>query len=446
MHMALSLTTKAPSTRNLTIGLLALALFAGCAQKQSATAEAEKNIEAEQLASLSAQPQLVPLLPGIQPQPEPEIEPLPPADPLLADLNPEDLALVQAMAKAQYLDRWDAVSERSRFLRQRLLNGLEQANAPHSLQVIPIVESTYNPYALSRSGAMGLWQLMPRTARGLGIEPRRDVDGRRHVETSTKAAAAYLIELYNRFGNWPLALAAYNMGPNALASRLKQTPWLMQDGLEKMPAPEGTRVYVQHILGLAALMHLRTLSLPEPEVMRQLVLQAPIDIQQLALAAGMEKDRIFHFNPGLNQAQYLHGSITIEVPESKYEALLAGAEAAKPKYVQVEVKKGDSLWSIARKHHISIATLKQLNGKIGKTLSIGQKLKVPANQLALAKATANPMLSAGNRILYKVRPGDSLWVIARRFGTTPQAIARHNQLSVKTTIRPGDTLWVHARI
>ena len=444
MRMALP-TLKHPFVRSLAVSLSAMALFAGCVPKQSAMIEPEAAIETEPLVAVATPVESLPEQAIVQP--EPEAEPLPPADPLLAGLNPEDLALVQAMAKAQYLGRWEAVSERSRFLRQRLLDGLEQANAPHSLQVIPIVESTYNPYALSRSGAMGLWQLMPRTARGLGIKPRRDVDGRRHIETSTKAAATYLLALHDRFGNWPLALAAYNMGPNALAKRLAKSPWDKQDGLEKMPAPEGTRAYVQHILGLAVLMHLKTVSLPDPEATRELELQAPIDIQQLALAAGMEKDKIFHFNPGLNQAQYLNGSITIEVPASKYEALLAGAEAAKPRYVQVEVKKGDSLWLIARKHHISVAALKQLNGnKIGKTLSIGQKLKVPANQLATAKATVNPMLSAGNRILYKVRSGDSLWLIAKRFGTTPQAIARHNQLSVKATIRPGDTLWVHARI
>ena len=426
--------------------LLCLSLAAGCAPKKRALNPTGPQAAPASVELASLSPPSTPANAAIPELPAPAIEPLPPAEPLLAGLNPEDLALVQAMAKAQYIDRWEAVSERSRLLRQRLLDALQQTDAPHSLQVIPIVESTYNPYALSRSGAMGLWQLMPRTARGLGIRPQKEIDGRRHIETSTKAAATYLLQLHDRFGNWPLALAAYNMGPNALASRLAKNPWDMQDGLEKMPALEGTRAYVQHILGLAALMHLETLSLPDPEPTRQLVLQAPIDIQQLAMAAGMEKDRIFHFNPGLNQAQYLHGNIVIDVPESKYEQLLASAEAAKPKYVQVTVKKGDSLWSIARKHHTSIKTLKQLNHKAGRTLSIGQKLKIPANQLARAEAASNPMLSAGNRILYKVRPGDSLWVIARRFGTTPKAIARHNQLSVKATIRPGDKLWVHARI
>lgn len=91
-------------------------------------------------------------------------------------------------------------------------------------------------------------------------------------------------------------------------------------------------------------------------------------------------------------------------------------------------------------------TLKTLNANTGKYLSIGRKLKVPANRSARVEAVTNPLLASGNRIRYRVRPGDSLWLIARRFGTTPRAIARQNQLSVKATIRPGDTLWVHARI
>ena len=429
-----------------TTALLCLLLASGCTQKPAGSASQESMDKPVELASVDeAQTVLLPEATNI-PAVEAEIVPPRPIDPLLAGINPEDLAQVQASAKKHYLDRWDIVAERSRFLRQRLLKSLQEADAPESLQVIPVVESTYNPYAFSRSGAVGLWQLMPRTARGLGIQPKKELDGRRHIETSTQAAAAYLLQLHERFGSWPLALAAYNIGPNALASRLAKNPWKTEDGLDNMPVSTGARIYVQHILGLAALMQLQTFSLPEPIETRQLVLQAPVDLQQLAEAAGMDKDHIFHFNPGLNQAQYLHGSVAIDVPAILFDQLQAGAATAKPKFVQLTVKKGDSLWSIARKYHTSVETLKQLNGKAGKHLSIGQKLKVPANRLARADALANPLMTAGNRIRYKVRPGDSLWRIAKRFGTTPKAIARHNQLSVKSTIRPGDTLWVHARI
>lgn len=428
------------------VALAALLAVAGCTKAPTGSAKIEVVDKPVELASIEQQ-QTAPMPePNLQPASEEVVTPPVQIDPLLAGINPEDLAQIQASAKKHYLGRWDVVAERSRFLRQRLLRSLQEAEVPESLQVIPVVESTYNPYAFSRSGAVGLWQLMPRTARGLGILPNKELDGRRHVETSTRAAAAYLLELHERFDSWPLALAAYNIGPNALASRLRKSPWKAEDGLDNMPVSEGARIYVQHILGLAALMQLETFSLPEPIETKQLVLQAPVDLQQLAETAGMDDKRLFHFNPGLNQAQYLHGSISIEVPADRHEQLLAGAASAKPKFVQLTVKKGDSLWSIAHKYHTSVDTLKQLNGKAGRHLRIGQKLKVPANRLARADALANPLMTAGNRIRYRVRPGDSLWVIARRFGTTVKSIARHNQLSAKSTIRPGDTLWVHARI
>lgn len=323
--------------------LLSLALLAGCAQQHAGRATEKKAESLVQIVETKAEErQTIQLLPppaDMQSVAEAESAEPVPVDPLLAGINPEDLAKAQANAKIHYLKRWDAVAERSRLLRQRLLGSLQELDAPESLQIIPVVESTYNPYAFSRAGALGLWQLMPKTAHGLGIRPQKELDGRRHVEASTRAAATYLLKLHARFNSWPLAIAAYNLGPYALAKRLKRSPWKEADGLDNMPIPRATRIYVQHVIGLAALMHLDAFSLPEPIMMRQLTLQAPVDLQQLAESMGMERDWIFHLNPGLNQAQYLHGSITIAVPAAMYEQLQEHAALARPEYVQVTVQK-----------------------------------------------------------------------------------------------------------
>jgi membrane-bound lytic murein transglycosylase D len=110
------------------------------------------------------------------------------------------------------------------------------------------------------------------------------------------------------------------------------------------------------------------------------------------------------------------------------------------------VRKGDSLWKISRAINTSVDNLRYLNPGVDNKLSIGQKLKVPANKVARVSPNPNPLLSSRRHIRYKVRSGDSLWRIAHRFGTTPKAIARSNQLSLKTLIRPGDILWVLARL
>jgi len=252
--------------------------------------------------------------------------------------------------------------------------------------------------------------------------------------------------MHHRFNSWPLAIAAYNMGPYALERRLRKKAWKAADGLENMPIPIGTRAYVQHVIGLTALLQDEVFDFPEPVDTRPLKVQSPVDIERLAEITGMEKDDIFRFNPSLNQAQYLHKTIHIHVPASIFETMQQNISLAGPTYVNHTIKDGDNLWDLARSHHTSVNNLKSLNKSMGKYLRIGQRLKVPANRLAQAVADHNPLLSGGHRIRYKVRSGDSLWLIANQFGTSPKAIARSNQISLNHVIRAGDFLWVFAKV
>jgi len=374
-----------------------------------------------------------------------QLPPVVVVDPLLSGIQQSDIAQAKILAKRNFQRSWKTIEQRSRFVRSRLLDTLDSMKAPASLQVIPVVESTYNPYALSFTGAVGLWQLMPATARSLGIHTSHHKDGRRDIADSTTAAVHYLQRLHQRFDSWPLALAAYNIGPNALARRLRKQTWKNSDGLNRMPIPPATRVYVQSIIGLTALLEDHTFSFPAPVKTRKLVLQTPIDIHRLAQISGMPENDIFRFNPCLNQAQYLHKTVAIHVPESHYDTILSKLPQAGPRYVNTTVGRGESLWSIARNSHTTVAVLKKLNRGIGKYLHIGQILKLPANRLTRAHAGINPLLPTNRRIRYRVRSGDSLWRIASRFGTTPGAIARSNRISTKRMIRAGDTLWVYAK-
>ena len=368
----------------------------------------------------------------------------PATNPLLSETLPSDIAQAKIAAQRNWKRGWKTIRQRSLFIRSRLLETLRKLHAPASLQVVPIVESSYNPYALSLSGAEGLWQLMPATAHSFGVHSNHQVNNRRHISKSTMAAVHYLRQLHRRFDSWQLAFAAYNIGPNALAYRLKKHPWNPENGLHHMPVPGATRQYVQYIIGLTALLQDNTFSFPPPVKTRELLVQAPIDIHRLEQISGMSNNAIFRFNPCLNQAQYLHHTVTIHVPANRYETVRSKLAQAGPKYISIKVGKGDSLWRIAKNNHITIATLKFLNRGIGRYLHIGQKLKLPANRLARASADSNPLLTTSRRIRYRVRSGDSLWRIAHRFGTTPHAIARSNLITSKRMIRAGDTLWIYA--
>jgi len=367
-------------------------------------------------------------------------------DIFLQGLLPQDIARAQASAKKHILPHWPRIMKRSTFVRQRLIDTIKSMNAPLSLQFIPIVESGYQPYALSRTGAMGLWQLMPGTAKHLGIKKDPYKDGRRNVEKSTRAAVTYLQTQYKRFGNWPLAFAAYNMGPYGLSKRLKKQAWTLHDGIENMPVPIETRNYVRQIIGLTALFNMQTISFPDPIPTQAITLSAPVDLKQLTHSSMLPSLLLFKLNPGLHYSQYLRHDITIHAPEKNLSTLQKQQAFHRPKNIQIKVRSGDSLWKLAYQHRTSVAHLHTLNPKLTHTLKIGSSVTVPAYSFARATAANNPLLSQGRRIRYKVHKGDSLWSISRRFRTSTHAIARANQLSKNSIIRPGDRLWILARI
>jgi membrane-bound lytic murein transglycosylase D len=381
--------------------------------------------------------------PAAQPSPTPPVSHL---SPLLQGLPTEEVARIQAEAKRIFAPLWPKISDRSRFVRARMISVLDRLDAPEGLQMVPVVESGYNPYALSRAGALGLWQLMPGTARVLGVRHRKGFDGRRHVEVSTDAAVRYLLTLHAEFGNWPLAFAAYHIGPGALARRIARHPWHIDESINSMPVPMITRTYVRHILGLAALTNMGVLRFPKPYQTQALNVQTPVDLTKLARTAGVDVDEFFRLNPGLDRSQYLHGELTLNLTAKQLARLGGDWEPEGPKSIRVAVRSGDSLWRLAHDHHTSVGSIRRLNPRLSPTLHIGDLVWVPANRLARARPLPNPLLARGRRIHYRVRSGDSLWTIASRFGTSPHDIARINQINTDSVIRPGDHLWILAHI
>lgn len=369
----------------------------------------------------------------------------------LADLTTDDLSLVATEARRVALPNWEHIDKRAQVVHQRVTQTLIHSGAPKELAFVPVAESGYNPYALSPVGALGLWQLMPLTAIELGALHRHGLDGRRHIEQSTQAAAKYMLKLHKRFDSWPLALAAYNLGPWGVQRRLNKSPWQPSMGLNTMPFPSETIHYVKQILGMILLHQQGEITFSDPIETVSFKAEPPIDLMQLESVAKLEKHQLFGLNPELDYQHYLKQPITLHLPQKAVDnislALASDADIFKPKFITVKIKSGDSLWKIAKKHHTSIAYLRKLNPKLKRTLSIGKRITVPASHTFATASTpkANPLLANGRRIRYKVRSGDSLWKIAKKFGTSTRAIARTNQISINKLIRPGDRLWIVAR-
>lgn len=180
--------------------------------------------------------------------------------------------------------------------------------------------------------------------------------------------------------------------------------------------------------------------------MRALELQAPVDINLLIQAAGINRNDLFRFNPGLDHSQYLNSPVTLYAPDAMHASMLASASEAVPAHIRIRIRSGDNLWTLAKRYHTTIRHLRHINPRMNPVLQPGRSLLVPAKRFNAAYPLPNPLLARGRRIHYRVRNGDNLWNIAKRFGTTPRAIARANSLRRTAMLHPGDRLWILARI
>ncbi|MBF0281442.1 MAG: LysM peptidoglycan-binding domain-containing protein [Zetaproteobacteria bacterium] len=369
---------------------------------------------------------------------------------LIADLDLAEREEVREISRRLYDDKyWPTIAARSTYVLARITPIIAELHAPLDLLAVPVIESAYSPYAFSYAGASGLWQIMPGTATHLGIEKRKESDGRRHVEESTRAAITYLTTLNNRFQSWPLAIAAYHLGPNAVERRLKQSPWDISQGIEKMPVPLVTKNYVRMVIGLSSLLHMQERTFPTPIETTTITIKAPIDLIALERALKMEPNALFLFNPSLNHSVYVKQQpIELVVPIALKEKAITLANNLKPMATtkKIAIQAGDTLWGIARQHQTTPSQLKSLNPSLGKILTIGHPIIVPLTGSMSTSAknihSDNPLIAPSRRIHYEVRSGDSLWKIAQRFGTTTVAIAKTNRIKTSSTLRPGDRLWI----
>ncbi|MDX8393171.1 MAG: LysM peptidoglycan-binding domain-containing protein [Mariprofundales bacterium] len=401
--------------------------------------------------------------------------------PLWEGMSEQELQILSIMMQKRFpVQQWQQIGKRSRFVRARLVQTLEKLHVPIGLQALPVVESGYNPYVVSHAGASGLWQLMPSTARSLGLSNSSILDERRHVQLSSDAAVRYLIKMQAKFTYWPLALAAYHCGPSKLRRYVRAYEkkygfsWQPKYGISSMPAPKVSRSYVKKVIGMAFALHQKSRVFPSPYITNTIQLRAPIDLAKVsnklqAFASEGEDNWLFLFNPGLQLRRYQKNIPVIHVPKSEAGALNKWLQVkkvaidqqdqdqdqTKEQWQQIIVKDGDSLWSIAHNYGLLLPELRAANEKQTNLLRPGQMLRVPAirRRSSILKVAiiqhniaTNPLAihSKHGHFRYMVRSGDSLWAIAHRFGSSVREIVRANSISTKKRLHPGEVLWVRA--
>jgi len=351
-------------------------------------------------------------------------------------------------------------SDASPFLHY-VVEELEQRNMPLEIALLPIIESGYNPAAVSPGQAAGLWQIVPGTASTMGLQQNGWYDGRKDVVASTEAALDYLEELHKRFdGDWYLALAAYNTGEGIVQRAIEHNRRLGRPtDYWSLPLPAQACNYVPKLLALS-----RVLEAPQDHgiALSPISNQAPVvpvevdrqvDLHRAAERAGIDSRELLSLNPAYKRGLTApNTSNTLLVPADEKASFLAAvsgqpAVAAAPapdaRAERYRVRAGDSLLAIARLHRTTPEALRALNGLQGDRLAIGQELRLPADAVVPPQSfPSGESVALKNHGVYTVKAGDSLSLIAKRFGTSTQRLAELNAIGSRATLRVGQQLKV----
>lgn len=288
---------------------------------------------------------------------------------------------------------------------------LDRHGLPLELKYLPIVESALNPNAVSPAGAQGLWQFMYGTARLQGLRIDSYIDERRDPEASTDAACRYLKQLFEMYGDWHLALAAYNAGPGNVNKAIRRhggrgSYWSIRPFL-----PTETQGYVPAFLAVVYMMEsfeAHGIAPSKPALAHALIdtvhVGNQVDLKKVARGIGMPEEEILALNP-----MYRLGV----VPASGQAWPVRLPLALVPRYIALEAD-----WATAVQEAEAVAE--------------AAPVATPAPPVAMKQAP----------IVYKVKPGDMLGSIARKHGVTVAQLTKWNGLK-GTTIRPGQKLTIH---
>lgn len=278
----------------------------------------------------------------------------------------------------------------------------KKRHLPPELVLLPMIESSYNPFAYSTAGASGIWQMMPGTATGYGIKQDWWYDGRRDVIASTNAALNYLSYLGNFFEtNWLLAIAAYDTGEGNVMSALNRN---IRDGATtdywSLPLAQETRIYVPRLLALATIIaHPERYPVYFPPVrnapyLAQVDIGAQIDLNHAAGLAGLTFKKLMQLNPGYNRATTSpNGPFKLVLPIENVAQFTDNLDRL-PLYQQViqhaawrhyKVKPGDTLAGIAQQFNTSPSEVRKSNFLSSNTVRPGSNLIIPYTVPSLSK-------------------------------------------------------------
>ncbi len=344
-----------------------------------------------------------------------------------------------------------ALSRAGRY-REMILRTLKEEGVPQELIYLAQAESGFQPLALSRAGARGMWQFMASRAKGYDLRRNWWVDERQDPEKSTRAAARHLKDLYNEFGDWYLAMAAYNSGPGTVQAAVRRTGYadfwqLYRRGV----LPKETRNYVPIIVAVTIMAKnpvqygLGGMALEHPPEVDRVTINYPVDLRLVAECVETSVSMLQELNSSLlRMTTPKDGGFELKLPAGSKEKFLI-AIAAIPKDMRVwwryhKVAASDTLASIAKKYKTTAKAIVAVNNLEESELATESKLIIPVTPGK--HPDSEGMTFSRHPTRYKVRKGDTVLSVAEDFSVPVERLRRWNGLK-GNQLRAGRTLVIY---
>jgi membrane-bound lytic murein transglycosylase D len=344
---------------------------------------------------------------------------------------------------------------RSGRYRQHIVAALKEAGLPEELSWLPLIESGFKVKALSRSRALGLWQFIPSTGYKFGLKRDKLIDERMDPMKSTRAAIDYLKELHAIFGDWTTVLAAYNCGEGRVLNVIRRQNvnyldnfWDLYERLPRETARYVPRFLATlHILDQPEKYGLNLTDVDMPLQFETVTISKQVSLKDVARTIGVEEKALSELNPELRYKISPEDRYPLKVPQYKSEVLLAQLDqipVSRPPrraYVYHRVRPGETLSLIAKRYRTSVNRIMRANNlRRSNYIVAGRLLKIPQSGYRYRRPKIS-MPKYGSNAVHVVKKGDSLWTIAKKYGTTTKKIQELNHLS-KTALHKGQILTI----
>jgi len=361
-----------------------------------------------------------------------------------------------------YADRPDYVArmmERSQRYLYFITEEVEKRGMPTEIALLPMIESAFNPGAYSIGNASGIWQFIPSTGRNFGLQQNWWYDGRRDIVNATKSALDYLQKLHDQFGDWELALAAYNWGEGAVQ---RAQEYNRRRGLPtnyaSLKMPDETRNYVPKLLAIKNIISnpekfgLALQPVPNQPYFTAVTTARHIDVKLAAKLADISLEEFTALNPAHNRPVILQENADVLLlPVDKADIFRANLESYNEPLVSWQAyrsKKGERLDKVAPRFGLSVAKLKSINGLSPRAkLSNGQSLLVPLN----GEDASNEFEAFNTHLVPSDTPLEHTITHTVKKGETLSSISHHYHVSVVklqswnnniSHLKPGQTIAI----